>query len=368
MKTLHLMVLCFVLILSSAPNSWAAIDPQPSRPEIGPILDPPVAAQSTPAILHPNGVQTARAFLANGEILALNCGFRFTAVITPGSSNTAEGEFTLAMTGVNKGFITRMLFNGNELIGPNDPPLPGFPFFSALQIKDLNIWVSSVKTPNDTANIYGGFYVQEFTPRTPIVITLRPGWMPVFIPYAGGNASLSISWYCGADGTDGGEGSADYDTTRKGFLVWVDPTKPYRCEVSDRNNRGVILDRLGPYIYGQTLPGQSNDSALNVAYPDGIEVASLGTNGWCVLSGLKPKALAQDGITPAGVYGINIPDGYGLAVDVERLPVGAQVKVFGYVEVGELPEIPVTITTVVNQSGQEVGRYAYAQVNAKAYP
>lgn len=365
MKKMNVLVLVLGFALAAISVAFSAAPVSEIQPisTDAPIVMP--ATPTTPAVSHPNGVQTARAFLANGKILALNCGFRFTVIMPPGDSGgSAEGEFTLAVTGANRGYITRMLFNGNELIGPNDPPLPGFPFFSAPEIKDLNIWVNNVKTPNDTANIYGNFYAQEFKPQTPIVITLHPGWLPIFVPYAGGNAGLSVRWVCGENN---GSGGTDYDLARKGFLIWVDPTMPYRCEVYDRNNPSVIIDRFGPYVYGQTLPGQANDSSLNVAYQDGIKMVDA-SSGWCVMSAQKPEALAQDGVTPAAVYSAHIPVNCGMSVDIDRLPIGAEVKVFGYVETGELPAVPVTYQNVVNNTGVIVSRYAYAQVSAGAYP
>lgn len=324
--------------------------------------DPPVSIGDPWAA---TGIQMARAFLANGEIQDVTLGYRFTAIIGPEISSEAEGEFLFNLTGPNKDLITRFSLGGRELVGPSDPPLPGFPFYSAIQIKNLNIWVKSVKTPAGTANIYGGFYAEVFKPQMPITITLRPGWLPVFVGIADGQPSWSVRVICGPDGQNGTSG-ADYDSVRHGFLYWVDPTVPYTLEFYDRNNPDVVLDRRGPYRYGDATQPVANDSALGVAWQGGIKIPDLGAAGWCALNGQKMESLAQDGISPAAVYGVHLAAGTGLFVNVEMPDNLTKIKVFGFVESGPLPEIPVEYRVASNYEG-EPWYYAIASVPTGLY-
>ena len=279
------------------------VAPAPASKEINLIpTTVPIPVPATPT--YPNGVRTAAAFLSAGQFFALHCNYNLTVDMGGNTETGVEGEFVLFLLDMKIHYFTS---GGRVIVGWDDEPLDGFPFYSASKVKNLNIWVQSAEGKGGDRPVYGYYNALNVSCASPIVVTLYPQSRLWMVGFDSDNPNVALRF------TNGG-GPFDYDPDLHSFKVWIDPTVPQDYEIYNKAT-GIVL-KTGTLTYGQTEL-EENKAALNVTYVNGVKEIFFRSRQWAYLHEEQFSSTDEAGQS-ANVYMVD-PGSLGVDIQLSNL-------------------------------------------------
>jgi hypothetical protein len=178
--------------------------------------------------------------------------------------------------------LTNLILNDLVLATPTKP-LAGFPAGASdgSWISNFNFWISG-NDKDGKETCYANFWTKSLGSNDPINFVINPANRLLLKQYtlpAGYDQTKLFLWLKDSNGNNYGHWS--YDSSRGGFVIWVNPIVLYTWDVRYSRPDGTteIIDIGGSLEIGMNLPAQKELSPINMSNVGGINTADF-SSGW----------------------------------------------------------------------------------------
>ncbi len=260
--------------------------------------------------------------------------FGFTRVLPNGSTEQVEGNFTLLLNGQ----IPRLVINGVEIVSWADEPLGGLPVNKVGSATNFWLQLNGWDGVSGNYATYGYSYLPLLLASDIIRVEINLSSQEEFLPYESDEVDVSRLVL------QIGDAEFWYDSSRRGFIFWADPTQDIDYVIID-SSTGQVIAR------GNVTDGLAEANPINLSLEGGVrELFPAGRNSvywrnqWF-------SSLERDGewlpaqVYIARAYGQNLylePSSFTGRVEVYSLDEGERVLIVerDIVSSGQVP-IPV---------------------------
>jgi hypothetical protein len=264
--------------------------------------------------------RTADAFVKT-DVSQYEGQFGFTRVLADGTASDLRGDFTLELDGS----IPRLVFDGEERVVWGDEPLKGLPVNGIGSATNYWLRIDGWDGQAGKYTIYGWFNTVLLQPGDRITIELNLHYEERFVAFDASDydSSRLVLHYNG--------GEYVYDSTRGGFVLWVDPAAVGGdYQIVDTGTGEVLANgNLVGGIVEENIINKRLPAGVRELFPAGQDYVSL-ANQWFGSSILRDEVW-----TPAQVYTVRAynsgltlePSGSIVRVEVYSLDSGERVLV-----------------------------------------